>query len=209
MLPIQVLGTRARNMFKFLLFLLLLVVNLPSSLEVECFHARSALPILSHCQDITDAIAYLSRMPGENDLRAWGRRLPTSQYTEKLPKVYWLSGRGPTTCAVQVDVNPTNYFAVDSFRQSNVSVCAARVVDQCLARQRRIGLDYPTQKEYVYVKIVRSDSPLQLNVLGTYEVGNVSLPGTTSVLHVASGNVIRKGGGHSSEKASAGPIQDQ
>lgn len=88
-------------------FPLLVAVVLSSiyrvAMSTECLHARSALPIVHHCQDLTDAIAYLSRLPNENNLRAWGRHLPTGPDTEKVPKVYWIVGRGPTTCAVHVE----------------------------------------------------------------------------------------------------------
>lgn len=73
------------------------------ALSTECFHARSALPIIRECQELTDAIAYLSRLPNENNVKAWGRHLPTGPDTEKVPKVYWIVGRGPRTCAVHVE----------------------------------------------------------------------------------------------------------
>ena len=170
--------------------LLLLLFLLPRSLQTECYHARSALPILLHCEELAEAIDYLSRRPGENDIMAWGRRLPTTRHTQKLPKVYWISGRGPSTCAIHIDVNPTDYFAVDSFNQSRVASCASRVVQQCLAQQGLLGLDYPTAEEHVYVKVVRSDSPMLLDTLGAHEVENVALPDSMNVLHVASKDVM-------------------
>ena len=159
------------------------------TLGTECFHARSALPITSHCYDLIKAIEDLSRLPGENDLKAWGRGLPTGEYSQNLPKSYWIGGRGPSTCAVHVDVNPLNEYAVDSFRQSSVALSAERVVNQCLDRQGLIGLSYPLGAEHVYTMVVRTDSPWVLNTSNTHGVRNISLPGAANVLQVAGGSV--------------------
>ncbi len=87
-------------------------------------------------------------------------------------------------------MNPTNPFAVDSFRQRSVGLAAERVVDRCIIRQGLLGLDWPSPAERVYAKIVRTDAPGPLMSLGALEVQkNVSLPNTTSVLQVATGNI--------------------
>ena len=178
----------------FVPLLVVLATLYPSSLGTECFHARRALPIISHCQDLVDGIFYLSHMPGEDNLREWGWRLPTSVNTEHLPKIYWIVDRGPTTCAVHVDVSPVNHFSVDSFRQSDVGMAAARVVDNCLMRQRLLGLDYPHGSHHVYAMVVRTDAPFGLKLPGTYSVQNVSLPDSTRVLQIASGDATMSGG---------------
>ena len=60
------------------------------------------------------------------------------------------------------------------------------MVDQCLARQHLIGLNYPSVSEYVFVKIARfgfgdlADPGLE-NALGKH---NTSLHNGTSVLNV-------------------------
>jgi len=87
-------------------------------------------------------------------------------------------------------VNPTDTFAVDTFRQRSVGLAAERIVDQCLIRQRLIGLDWPSAAQHVYAKIVRTDAPYGLMSLGGFEVQkNVSLPNTTSVLQIVTGSL--------------------
>lgn len=196
-------------MVQSLFIFLVLTILYQISLGTECFHARAALPVSFHCQDLIEAIAYLSRIPGENDVRSWGRRLPTELHTMKVPKSYWIAGRGPSTCAVHVDVNPANLFAVDSFRQSDVGQSAARVVENCLIRQRLIGLDYPTELKHVYVKVVRSDSPLTLGISGTHHVESILLPDTAGVLHIATGDVVISSGGRTTSNSSANLILEQ
>ena len=168
-----------------------------SLMETECFRARSALPVLFHCQDLVDAIDHLARMPGENEVKAWGRRVPsTGPYTEHLPKVYYIQGQTLyTTCAVKVDVDRLDYFAVDSFRQSDVARSSGKVVDRCLLSQGMIGLDYPSVEGHVYVTIVRIDAPAVLEFSRIHHVQNISLPNSTSVLRIASGDAVINGGG--------------
>lgn len=79
---------------------------------MECLPPRGNLPTVRDCRDLTDAIAYLARLPGENNLKTWGRRLPSTPDTQKVPKIYWIVGRGPTTCAVRT------YFSDSSLPQS-------------------------------------------------------------------------------------------
>ena len=162
----------------------------PSSLGIECYRARSALPIASHCQDLIGAIDYLSRMPGQDNIRTWGARLPTTPDSMNLPQVYWIGGRGPETCAVHVDVDPLQYFAVDSFTQGSVSLTAAKIQVSCLVKQGLLGLDYPNGAKHVFVKLVRTDAPFALKLLGSYEVRNVSLPNSTDILQVATRDIV-------------------
>ncbi len=196
-------------MIQSLLFFLVLATLYPSSLGTECFHARRALPIVSHCRDIIQAIEDLSRMPGENQLRAWGRDLPTTPDTMKIPKIYWIGGRGPVTCAVHVDVNPLDATAVESFTQRSVALSAGRVMDKCLVRQALIGLDYPLGAEHIYAMIVRTDAPLGLELPRGHDTQNVSLPNSTYVLQIATGDVAISSQGPSTNIGSASLVLDQ
>lgn len=189
---------------------LILATLCMKSLEIECFHARSALPYISHCQDLNNAIAWLARMPGENDVRAWGRHLPTTAETQKIPKLYFIDGPAiSTTCTVKVDVDRTDSFAVDSFRLSDVAAASARVVDDCLVRQRLIGLDYPSEAGHVYVKIMRTDAPGELKLPRRFDMQNLSLPNSASVLHIVSGDAAMKETGASRSNSSLDQIDDQ
>lgn len=49
----------------------------PTVSAYACYEAPSGrlLPLVSHCQDLIEAIAYVSHQPGWNDLKVWGRHL--------------------------------------------------------------------------------------------------------------------------------------
>ena len=51
------------------------------------------LPIPAQCRDLANALAYAANLPGGNAPKDWGRQLPNTAHTEKLPKVYWFGGR--------------------------------------------------------------------------------------------------------------------
>ena len=121
-----------------------------------CTSSRGLLPTINDCNDIAEAIDLLSRMPHENKMRAWGRGLPTTDDTQMIPKVFWLTGRGPTTCAVHVDVDAYDVWAVDDFRLSDVASAAQEVIAQCLVPKRKLGLAYPAGADgRVHAKVRR------------------------------------------------------
>ena len=87
-------------------------------------------------------------------MKAWGRNLPTTLDTQKVPKVFWISGRGPTTCAVHVDVDAYIPWAVDDFRVSDVAAAGGQVLAECLVARSKIGLAYPAGVDgHVYAKV--------------------------------------------------------
>ncbi|KAF6224283.1 hypothetical protein HO133_010858 [Letharia lupina] len=132
-----------------------------------CTTAPGLLPTVSDCTDLLEAISWLSRMPGENNMKAWGRRLPTTLDTQKVPKVYWISGRGPTTCAVHVDVDSYDLWAVDDFRLADVASAGEEVVAQCLSAKSKVGLAYPAGAD------------------GLVHAKRFALPGTVEALQAA------------------------
>lgn len=154
---------------------------------LRCMPPPGILPNLPDCRDLTNAIAYVSRLPGENVRKSWGRGLPETPDTVRLPKVYWLSDRGPTTCAVHVDVSADDYLAVDEFRLRSVGVAAERVVAQCLLRLSQIGLSYPSSSRHVYAKIIRTDSPLfPSEMLRSSTIQSLQFPNVTNLLQSVS-----------------------
>ena len=87
-------------------------------------------------------------------MKAWGRRLPTTDDTQKVPKLFWIGGRGPVTCAVHVDVDDYDPIAVDNFRLSDVAAAAEDVIAQCLIPKGKVGLAYPAGPDgYVHAKV--------------------------------------------------------
>ena len=143
-------------MFRLKLSLLFTSFIYGLSQAVICTPARGLLPTISDCTDIVEAIKWLSRMQGENTMRAWGRGLPTTADTQKVPKVFWISGRGPTTCAVHVDVDAYDLWAVDDFRLSDVALAGEQVVAQCLRAKSKVGLAYPAGVDgLVHAKVMK------------------------------------------------------
>ena len=185
--------------FLHLFLLLLFPLILPSQgTQTTCFPAPRALPNLFHCRELASAIAWLAHRPGEDGLKSWGRRLPTAAETENLPKTYYIVGAVlPTTCAVQVDVDRTDPLAVDAFWQRDVAASVETVVDRCLLRRRLVGLDYPGEAEHVYVMILRTDVPIQLEFPPAHDVQNVTLPGDAGVLRIVTGHSVIYGAGGS------------
>ena len=153
---------------------------------LRCIPSPGALPTLPDCRDLTDAIAYVSHLPGENVLKTWGRRLPETPETMHLPKVFWLGGQGPTTCAVHVDVNAEDYLAVDEFRLRSVGVAAEEIVARCLLGLRQIGVSYPASSQRVYAQIVRADNPSLSELRRISTVQSLQIPNTTNLLQSVS-----------------------
>ena len=142
-------------MFRSPLLLLLICFTIVTHAEAAiCISARRLLPTVSDCTDIAEAVSGLARLPGENVMKVWGRGLPSTHDTQHVPKVFWLPGRGPTSCAIHVDVDEYSPFAADSFRLSDVASAAEEVIAQCLVPKRKVGLAYPLGVDgHVYVRV--------------------------------------------------------
>ena len=142
-------------MFRSPLLLLLICFTISThARDAICITSRGLLPTIRDCRDIAEAVSWLSQQPHENELKAWGRGLPETSDTQQIPKVFWLSGRGPTTCAIHVDVDAFNPFAVESFRLSDVASAAEEVIAQCLIPKRKTGLVYPVGVDgHVYAQV--------------------------------------------------------
>lgn len=155
-------------MFRFLLLLLFASFTIfIRSQAAICTNAPGLLPTISDCNDLTDAIRGLSRLPGENNMRAWGRRLPTTLDTQKVPKIFWIAGRGPTTCAVHMDVDAYDLWAVDDFRLGDVASAAEEVVAQCLSAKSKVGLAYPAGVDgnvHAKVRGLEEDLSIRLSI---------------------------------------------
>lgn len=155
-----------RKMFQFPLLLLYASFTiLKYSQAAICTNSRGPLPTVKDCKDIVEAVTYLSSLPGENVRKAWGRQLPTTYHTEKLPKVFWISGRGPITCAINVDVDAYDTWAVEDFRVSDVASAAKGVVDECLVPRRKVGLAYPAGADGLVHARVRAISTVNLGTI--------------------------------------------
>ena len=130
------------RMLSFQEFLLTITFCLYSaSSALECY--SGILPDLADCQILIGALYDLSRMPGQNDPKEYGRTMESSIYSEKIPKVFYLSGPEDYNCALFVDVEITDYYAIDTFRIQDLAWAANAVFAVCLVTEGRLG-------QYVY-----------------------------------------------------------
>ena len=144
-----------------------------------CTSSSGPLPRVKDCREIAEAVALLSRLPGENEKKAWGRNLPNTDISQRIPKVFWISGRGPRTCAIHVDVDAYDPLAVDEFRLSDVAAAGEEVINQCLLPPRRkVGLVYPAGPlTSVHAKVRFSEMTHSSSTPGTLDP---PLPGNMS-----------------------------
>ena len=130
------------------------------SLSLMCYYPpRGMLPIPAHCRDLAGALIYASLLPGGNDLKTWGRFLPSAGNTEKLPKLYWLAGRGPTTCALELDAIPANPHAVEEFGLKAVAEATDRILNVCLYGRSQVGNETLGRTKGIVAKLGRTDGP--------------------------------------------------
>lgn len=140
--------------FKILPFLFLA----PLSKSLRCFNPlRPPLPIPSHCQHLANALAYAAVLPRGSDEKDWGRRLPNTAFTEKLPKLYWINGLGPTTCALQLDVVAGDYLSVETFSLKDVAITTEKIVRVCLFGRSQVGYELLGETEHVEARLIRTD----------------------------------------------------
>lgn len=136
-----------------------LLYYLPFASAVICLSGQRLLPTAKDCHELIDALEYLAHFPPYSSPQAWSRHVEDSVSTRKLPKDYWLQGRGPSTCAIHIDVVPWNLDAEETFELKNVAGLGEIIVEQCLVRRRQFGLAYPGLRELVQARIVRTDAP--------------------------------------------------
>ncbi|KAL8922466.1 MAG: hypothetical protein Q9208_005188 [Pyrenodesmia sp. 3 TL-2023] len=159
---------------------ILLLSVLPFSFALDCYPPPSggALPILEHCNELVHALTIACRLPHQNEPKTWGRGLPSSIHSEHLPKVYWLPGRGPQSCALSLDVDPLHPHAIEVFGLTAIRVAAARIVNICLVGRNQIGRDRLGSTGKVVGKLVRTDGPLMLPLMGEEgDVQSLRIPG--------------------------------
>lgn len=142
--------------------LLLLLFNsiLPTALAVTCRNpAGRPTPLPEDCTELVDALIASSRFPSQCTPKAWARGLPSTALTEHLPKLYWITGRphGPTTCGVQLDVDPREPQAVETFGLIDVAYAAKGVLELCLLGRGMVGMERLGQGRMVVAKLVRVD----------------------------------------------------
>ena len=131
-----------KKMLKTQIFSLLFVLSPQCILSrrLVCFSPAGALPNPLHCRELIAALTYIARGPEGDRLLSWGRHLPESDETQNLPVRYYVQRREPQTCAVWVDVNHGDLFAIDRFKLSDVISVAQNIIVRCLIAENEIGM---------------------------------------------------------------------
>ena len=154
------------------------------SLSVQCYDAPIALPGYGDCNVLLQGILYLSRLPGENLPKQWGRNLTTGLNVEHLPKLYWLDGPEKYDCGIRVD--GISQYATETFKVEAIYYSGSRLVLHCLAMRRQLGIDWPGLTHQVTANLIWTGEPGSLDLLNGSDVQRVPLPNRTNVLMSAS-----------------------
>ena len=117
------------------------------------------LPVPAHCQVLVNALAYASTLPDGNRPKDWGRGLPNTATTANLPKVFWLSRRGPSNCVLDLDVIPSDLSARENFTLADVATVAERILNVCLYGRSQIGTELLGDDKLVIARLDRFDIP--------------------------------------------------
>ncbi|KAL9606009.1 MAG: hypothetical protein Q9179_000797 [Wetmoreana sp. 5 TL-2023] len=143
---------------------LVLLFILHIALSLRCYPppAGNHLPTLGHCQELVLRMLHASFMPHVNEPKTYGRGLQNEGAMESLPKIYWLGGLGPSTCAVHLDADNNFPDARETFRFQDLALAARKTVNVCLEGRRYLGSDSLGFTHHVVAKIVRAPSALWL-----------------------------------------------
>ncbi|KAL9629360.1 MAG: hypothetical protein Q9204_005316 [Flavoplaca sp. TL-2023a] len=136
---------------------LTLLLLLPIISAWVCYPPPGPLPTFRDCRVLINGLDWLSRQPFENIAKQWGRHLPTNLHSEKLPRWYYIEGIDPpSTCAIVVDVDGTDFWHVETFPLRNVVVAAEIAFYECMVGKHQLGLDFPAEWGHIYAKVIRS-----------------------------------------------------
>ena len=151
------------------------------------------LPFPRDCRAIIAGIDWVAAKPHESHPRAWGRRVQTTWDSEQLPKIFYIEGRNPpNTCAVQVDVDPWDYFAVDTFTLRQLGDASKVIYRECLVSRGKLGEEYPSGERHVWAKLVTMPRRPHLTSGGTAE-GSWGQPRIVGLLGNSSALVVVEG----------------
>lgn len=148
------------NMFCFT-FLFLFHFPLVSAITrtLTCLSSRNLPPLLADCNDLNSALFEVSRQPAEQVEKTWGPTQTDGPTTAKVPKYYFIhgttSGRMPT-CLVRVDfLERHTYDNFDQFPLRAAAVGSVAITERCLARQGKVGWNFPGLNKTIFVKLAR------------------------------------------------------
>ena len=156
----------------FLLRCLLFVLIVDYCFGVTCHPPRGGIPpLIVHCQEVVNKLLDRSRGPGGLANKEWGRGLENTATTVHLPKIFWVAGAGPRTCAVIVDVDDRYPEVIERFNIGDVGHAAEYVENACLFRKGEVGTEKVGVEKKVGVKLER----VSVNMLPRVGVGLVHI----------------------------------
>lgn len=88
-------------------------------------------------------------------LKEWGRDLENTATTVHLPKIYWIAGAGPRTCAVVVDVDNRTPDYIERFNLGEVGHAAEHIENACLFRKGEVGTQRIGAAKRIEVRLER------------------------------------------------------
>ena len=108
-----------------------------TSLALECYTGN--LPNFFDCEALIGALFQLSRMPGQDEPKEYGRTMDSDIFSEKIPKLIHLYGPEEYNCGILLDVDDADYYAVDTFRIADVAAVANTIFAYCLVARAKLG----------------------------------------------------------------------
>ncbi|KAL8747610.1 MAG: hypothetical protein Q9190_000545 [Brigantiaea leucoxantha] len=111
-----------------------------SAVSYMCYSGHGSLPELEHCFELTEKIRIFARLPGQREVKEWGRLLKTGRQTENLPKLYWIKAPETRTCSIELDVRDDYPDAVEHFKLMFVASFSDVVIIKCLAGMDELGM---------------------------------------------------------------------
>lgn len=127
------------------------------SYALMCNPPHEPLPSREDCIQLIAALLSASQLPGPSTSREWGRGLPNTDLTARLPKLYWIAGPQQTTCGVKVDIDPLQPLAIETFDLGNVSFAAEAILEMCFLPRSLLGLARIGRRRSAEARLVRID----------------------------------------------------
>ena len=94
-----------------------------------------------------------------NESTDWGRGLPNTYSTGKLPKIYWLSRQEPSTCALVIDTVESDPIAVENFNLRAVADVTEKIVRICIYGRSQVGSELLGVTQHVQATLIRTNNP--------------------------------------------------
>ena len=122
----------------------------------------TVLPVVEDCQDLIHVMGHIAvTQPYENLPKLYGRRQESTPYTGNLPRFWQIPPQHRiNTCEIVLNSTDENPWAEESLRLLDVVVGAQIVLDQCLRKKGRPGVEFPGARHILRVSLERAQPRL-------------------------------------------------